>query len=131
MPNFEAWLGTTAGVKNNRAVDALQRIDQKPSWITIVRTANATSETTLAPQKVRIEYKSNFMETMGGTGGNVQGAGISAMRETTVFGFKDHPIEPDTDIQRDDQFAHEGDIYTVIDVITSLGEVQAKVRRLT
>ncbi len=131
MPNFQAWLGTTAGVKSNRAEDAWQRIQQKPSSIVIIRTANASSTDTLDEQTVRIEYDSDASETgsTGSTATTTPGAGRSSIRELTVFGVKDHPVQPDTDIRRGDQFKHNNGVYTVDNVIDSFGEIQAKARR--
>lgn len=129
MPNFQAWLGTTAGVKSARAEDAWQRIQQKPSSIVIVRLSSAADDQTLEAQTLRVEYASKVTET--GSGGDVSGAGRAAVREVTLFGIKDHPVQPDTDLQRDDQFALDGDVYKVVDVIPSLGEIQAKAMRVT
>lgn len=131
MPNFATWLGSSTHVSQNRAEDAWARIQQKPSSITLLRTTTPDDDETLAAQTMRVEYDSAARETGSGNGGEVPGAGVSGVRELTLFGVKDHPVQPDTDIQRDDLFTLNGETYMVVDVITTLGEIQAKARRVT
>lgn len=117
MLDFNTWLGTNTNTRpsaTERAVAAWDRIQDKPSSITIKR-----GSTTLPAQTVRIEYNVETSEVIGATG-------ISSKRRLTVFGIQDHPSEDDTNIQRGDQFAHEGMIFKVIDMIPTLGEIQAR-----
>lgn len=93
-----------------RAHDAWERIQDKPTQITIKRVGT--------PQTVRIETANTVQETEGA-------AGQSSVRRTTVFGIRGHETKPDTDIQRGDRFAHNGVQYRVIDVVLTLGEKQA------
>lgn len=123
MPNFNAWLGVTADVNSSRAEDAWRRIQQKPTSITIIRTATPSSSTTLDAQTVRLEYDNDANDV------NSTGAGKSASRPLTVFGVKDHPVEPDTNIQRGDRFKVNSEVYIVTDVIFTSGEIQAKAQR--
>jgi len=130
MPNFGTWLGSSTHVSQNRAEDAWARIQQKPSSITLFRTTTPDDVVTLDAQTVRIEYDSAARETGSGSASEVPGAGIAAVRELTLFGIKDHPVQSDTDIRRDDMFVLNGDTYIVTDVIPTLGEIQAKARRV-
>ena len=131
MPNFGTWLGSSTHVSQNRSEDAWARIQQKPSSITLFRTTTPDDVVTLAAQTVRAEYDSSATETGSGSSSDVPGAGISAVRELTIFGVKDHPIQPDTDIRRNDMFTLNGADYIVVDVIPTLGEIQAKTRRVS
>ena len=131
MPNFAAWLGTSIPISQGRAADAWRRIQQKPTSITVLRTSSPEAELILPPQIVRIEYDSAARETGSGSHSEVSGAGVSALRELTIFGLQGHASQPDTDIQRDDLFALNGATYVVVDVMPTLGELQAKARRVT
>lgn len=118
MLNFDAWLGTNNNVRpsaTDRAIAAWDRIQDKPSPITIER----GQSTTLAAQTVRIEANQETREVAGG-------AGKSSVRQITLFGIKDHPTQADTNIQRGDRFTYLGSQYRVIDLIHTLGEVQAR-----
>ena len=131
MPDFTAWLGNSTSVGQRRAEAAWTRIQQKPASITLLRTITPDDVLTLPPQTVRLEYDSSASETGSGSSSEVPGAGVSGVRELTIFGIKDHPVQPDTDIRRDDLFLQVGDSYIVTDVIATLGEIQAKTRRVT
>jgi len=50
-----------------------------------------------------------------------------------LFGIKDHPDEADSDVQRGDRFvlAETKVQYRVLDVVHTLGEVQARCEGLT
>lgn len=122
--DFGSWLSTSsdfAPSASDRAVAAWSRIQDKPTSITITR-----KDTDLSAQTVRVEYS---------TGGTEQksegGVGTSAERSVIIFGIKDHPTEDDTDIRRGDAFSVEVSTgqyvyYRVIDVVHTLGEVQAR-----
>lgn len=113
MPNFDAWLGSMSQTAANRAADALRRINEKPASLVFVRNGAAQ-----AAQTVRVEYdRAQSTE---------QGAGAqSSSRKLIVFGVRDHPTVTNTNIQRGDRFAYQGGQFRVIDVIVTLGEVQA------
>lgn len=116
MPAFEKWTITSEPIPgSDRAVDAWRRIQEKPTSVTIVR-----GSTPLAAQTVRIEKDSTVdRETEGA-------AGRSSMRNVTVFGITNHPTVTDTNIQREDRFVYNGTQYRIIDVLVTLGEVQAR-----
>lgn len=118
MPNFMNYLADTAAIDaEHRAVLAWRRILDKPTDITIKRTAG-----TLAAQTVRLEYDESVMEPS-------SAAGQAAVRRLIVFGIKDHPSESDTNIRRGDRFVYESVEYQVTDTVRTLGEVQAHAER--
>lgn len=105
----------------DRAVDAWRRIQEKPTSITLIRNG-----TPLAAQTFRLEY--------GRIGGDVQGeAGQSASQRVTLFGMKDHPDEDDSDVKQGDRFVLLATKvqYRVLDVVHTLGEVQARCEGLS
>jgi len=117
MADFNAWLaqGNEAISATNRAVDAWNRIQRNPTSITLVRGAVEQSA-----QTVRIEFDNAVDSEYRGDGG-----GISSGRDAVIFGVKNHPTVDDTDIQRGDRFAINGQQYRVIQTILVPGEVQA------
>jgi len=118
MANFDAWLGqgNEPISATSRAVDAWNRINRNPTSITIIQ----KDETELDTQTVRIEFDNSMDSERKGEGG-----GMSARRDAIVFGVKNHPMVADTNIQRGDRFAVNGQIYRVVQVILVPGEVQA------
>lgn len=125
MADINAWLsqGNEAISVTSRAVDAWNRIQRNPTSVTIVR-----GQTTLSAQTVRVELDnatSSRAEIRGDGGGN------SAQRACVVFGVKDHPTATDTNIQRGDRFALNGQQYRVSQVLSAPGEVQATCEALT
>lgn len=118
MADARAWIGINATVdESTRAEDALQRILQKPSEIVLYRSRSKTAQTA---QQVRVEYTNST------TGAEVRGeAGKSSKQWVVIFGLKGHALEPDTDIQRDDQFRFDGLLFRVVNVVRTIGEVQA------
>lgn len=113
MPNFDAWLGNMSQLSAQRAADALRRINEKPASIVLVRSGAAQ-----AAQTVRVEYD-RAQSTEQGDGAK------SSNRKLIVFGVRDHPTVTNTNIQRGDRFTYQGSQFKVIDVIVTLGEVQA------
>lgn len=120
MPNFVNYLADTAAIDaEHRAVLAWRRINDKPTDITIKRTAG-----TLDAQTVRLEYDESVAEP-----GSV--AGQAAVRRVTVFGIRSHPTESDTNIRKGDRFVYESTEYQVVDIVRTLGEVQAHAERIS
>lgn len=119
--------GGAAPSAAERAADAWRRINDKPSSIVLVRNANSASQTTLAAQTLRVEY--NDMSSVSGEIGGAGGA--SSQRSATLFGIRSHATLPDTDIRRDDRFRHDGMQFRVMDVIYTLGEIQARAEVLS
>lgn len=76
--------------------------------------------TTLAPQKVRLEYEKamRLAESPGGQ---------AAERRLVIIGVRDHPTVPNTDIGRGYRFVFQDRQYTVLDPVVTPGggEVQA------
>lgn len=101
----------------DRATDAWAHILEKPTSIVLVRGKN----TTLAAQTVRIEFTS----TTRGTEVDGEGGGQSANQSVVIFGVRDHPTIPDTNIERDDRFSDNGIFYRVSDVVRTIGQIQA------
>lgn len=100
-----------------RAADAWSHILEKPTSIVLVRGKN----TTLAAQTVRIEFTS----TTRGTEVEGQGGGQSSNQSVVIFGVRDHPTIPDTNIERDDRFRADGIFFRVTDVVKTIGQIQA------
>ncbi len=113
MPEFETWRSP----ERDRALEAWQRIGDQPTTITIQRGA-----VTLDPQTVRIEIGDSAREDLDLRSGLDITPGV---QRAIVFGVRQHPTEPDTDIQRGDRFVIGLTEYEVIGVISAPGEVQA------
>lgn len=114
--DFDTWLGRDEAITaERRAIAAWSRIQDKPTSITIKRLGTA--------QTVRIEYSE--------TGNQANSpAGQGAVRGVVVFGIRDHPTLDDTNIRANDRFVLNGVEYTVLDVVRTIGEVQARAERV-
>lgn len=122
MPTFANWLSSSRVIDPAaRAVAAWNRIQQKPSTITVVRLTPITQARTTHEVTVRLEFDNNSDEynTVGNSGVNIMG-------ECLVFGVRDHPDSnvPDTDLKRDDTFYYEGFTFRIINLIPTIGEIQ-------
>jgi hypothetical protein len=96
-----------------KAAEALRRISARPSQA-VFRTPSGTR---LAAQTVRIE--SDNTATPGEST-----AGSAPVRKVIIFGIKNHPTLPDTNMKEGYVFVYEGDEYKCVDVITTRGEIQ-------
>jgi hypothetical protein len=116
MVDLNAWLASVGNTPNNtqRAVDAWKRISDKPTSITVNRNGTA-----LPAQTVRIEYSESERVVTG------EANGMSAVRDVVVFGVKNHPSVANTDLKYGDLFAYDGQIFKVMFVISTIGEIQA------
>lgn len=113
--NFSAWLlDTEALPETERAALAWRRINDKPSSVAFRTPAGAT----LAAQTVRLEFS--------GVSERTSDAGPGAVRTVTVFGVRNHATVADTIIGKGYRFVSGPDEYVVVDVIQTLGEVQAR-----
>lgn len=113
--DISAWLGVGTPIgERERAALAWRRIQHKPTSVSFRTPAGVT----LAAQQVRIE--SDTSATMAES---VAGAG--AKRKVIVFGIRNHDTLPDTQVGEGYRFVWAQDMYTVVDVIVTLGEVQA------
>lgn len=99
--------------EDQRAAEAVRRIQTKPT-VVVFRTPNGAR---LAGQTVRVE--SDNTATPGEST-----AGSAPVRKVIVYGVKNHPTEPDTQMKEGYVFVFEGDEYKCVDVITTLGEIQ-------
>lgn len=114
-PNIDNIVGTGNAIgAGARAAAAWARICEKPTSITIKR-----ASTTLDAQTVRVEFSSSVRDVQGKSG-------MSSQRDVIVFGIRNHDVLDDTDIQRGDLFALDSGRYRVVDLILTLGEVQAR-----
>lgn len=116
--SFDVWrnAGVTGSISQaQRAADAWGRINRDPSSITIVRDG-----TPLAAQTMRVEHATSVNVAVG------DGMGRSAVAEVWLFGIRNHATLSDTDIQRDDRFALNGQTFRVEVVMHLPGEIQAK-----
>lgn len=116
--DFSKWLaGGSSLVKAQipiRAAIQASRILDKDTSIVLAR-----GLTRLPAQIVRLEYQDWAT-------GDTSDMGVTDMRKLTVFGIKDHPTLPDTNIQDGDTFILESKEFTVINVNRQLhGQVQA------
>lgn len=123
MSDIDAWAGNTFPLEDwldiDDAVDTARIVSDKSVSITVVR--NGVEQDA---QTVRIEEA--------GRGRSYQSeAGETARADVVILGYKDHPNINDTDIQRGDRFAYEGQGYEVVMVIPGLPDslqAYAKVR---
>ena len=117
MPNLNAILSSGTPIDEaHRAALAWRRISEKPTSITIKRGA-----VTLDAQTMRVELS----ETSTTQRGN---AGSGTMRDVVLFGVRNHPdaLIEDTDVQAKDRFVLNNVEYQIMDVVLTLGEVQAR-----
>lgn len=116
--NIGSWLGAGGGTptdkEGERAALAYRRIQDKPTSVAFRTPAGAT----LAAQMVRIE--SDTSASMAESA-----AGAAAKRKVIVFGIRNHATLPNTQVGEGYRFIWAEDQYTVVDVILTLGEVQA------
>jgi len=124
MVDINAWAGDSFPLGDwldvDDAVDAARLISEKSVSITIIRAGEA-----LDAQTVRIEdmhSRPRSYETE---------AGQTGQADVLILGYKSHPTITDTDVQRGDRFAHEGQAYEVVAVVPGLTDslqAYAKVR---
>lgn len=100
--------------EQERAADAWHRINEKKTTI-ILRTAAGVNR---AAQDVRLEWSNSVSES-------TSAAGAAPVRPLVIFGVKGHSTISDTVIAEGDRFVYLNDSYRVVDVIYSIGEVQA------
>lgn len=101
--------------KQARAAIAWGRIQDKPTSVTFRTSAGGT----LPSQTVRIEYDNPATEA-------TSEAGEGAWRKLTIFGIRDHATLPNTDMKRGYRVVLDGKEYSVVDMIGTHGEVQAR-----
>ena len=113
--DFSLWLSDTAAIPaSGRAAAAWARINDKPTSVTFRK----PDGTDLDAQTVRLEYDSRVSESE-------SPAGQTPVRKLIIFGVKDHDTVTDTDIGEGYRFNYQSDAYRVVDIIYTIGEVQA------
>lgn len=113
--NISAWLGAGTPISEaERAALAWHRIQHKPTSVVLKTAAGANR----AAQDVRLEWGNSVSES-------TSIAGATPVRPLVIFGVKGHSTISDTVIAEGDRFVYRNDAYRVIDVIYSIGEVQA------
>ena len=123
MPDIDAWAGSTFPLGGwfdvDDAYDTARLITDKSTSVTVVRDGAE-----LAAQTVRIEE-------MGRPRPYLTEAGETAHADVLVLGYKGHPSIDDTDLQRGDRFAVDGQGYEIVMVTPGLEhslQAYAKVR---
>lgn len=119
--DLATWLGETGDLAGNpssteesRAAAAWRRIQDKPTSVTF----RQPDGTDLAAQTVRLEYDDSVSESE-------SPAGQGAVRKLVIFGIRNHATLADTDVAEGYRFNYLDDAYRVVDVIYTIGEVQA------
>lgn len=116
MPSLNSVLaGPTLAVlqvanEQDRAVLAYRRILDRPTNVAVKRLTST--------QIVRVEYHDLSHEEDGSN----QTAGVA---QATIFGVRNHPTVPDTDIKRGDRLTLHGSVFEVVTLMLPPGEVQA------
>lgn len=85
----------------------------------LFRAEDAGSGYMLDPQSVRVEFDNMVLDS----GETAEGSGY--YRRVVIFGIKDHPTVPRTDIKRGYRFVYMGHEFAVCDVVERPGEIQA------
>lgn len=113
MPNFNAWMGDNPilGTWLDDVTDATgvaEIIAQKPTSITVQRQSGA-----LSAQTVRLDLLSSVASDV-----NSGPVTLGTMR-VLLLGYRNHPTITDTNVQRGDTFAYDGQRYRVTQVDTT------------
>ena len=112
MPNLGGITQSPIDV-SDRALRAWNLIQRDPSSVTLLRQGAK-----LDPQTMRVELSS-------GGRTNDMPVGLIGTQIVVLFGIKDHPTLPDTDIKRLDRAVIDNKEYTIDVLIDAPGEVQA------
>lgn len=121
MPNLNAWLTSgTPPLAVDRANDAWQRIQDKPSTVAVWRGGSFHHNET-----VRVEWdnSTNVIPQAENT--------VAAITQLIVFGINGHETLTNTDIKEGDEVWLSGEGYQVRDVLITTGELQARCLRMT
>jgi hypothetical protein len=117
---YSTWLGGTLMTAaqrtertQERAADAWQRINEKPTSIVLRTAAGATR----AAQTVRVEFDNTATPAE-------SAAGVAPKRKVIVFGIRGHATLADTLMAEGDRFVLDGDELRCVDIIVTLGEIQ-------
>lgn len=120
MLTYSNWLAGTVMTaqertlrQQERAADAWQRINEKPTTVTL-RTAAGVNR---AAQVVRIEVDNRASE-------GESAAGLTPRMNAIIYGIRGHATLPDTVMAEGDRFNYAGDQYVLTDIILHNGEIQ-------
>lgn len=120
MLSYSNWVTGTLTTANQRttraqqrAADAWQRIQDKPTTVTLKTAAGVAR----AAQTVRLEWDNR-------SGTAESDAGTTPRMNVIVYGIRDHATLSDTAMAEGDRFVYLGDAYVIEDVILQQGEIQ-------
>jgi hypothetical protein len=100
-----------------RAQNAYRRVMDKPTVIVFRKPNPPNRPLRLPAQTLRVEVDNRASMA-------TSAAGSAPRLGVIVFGWRDHPSQPDSDIAEGYQFTLGGDEYRIEDVILSFGEIQ-------
>ena len=101
----------------NRAQNAYRRVMDKPTTIIFRKPQPPNRPLRLPAQTLRVEVD-NRANVMTSAAGSAPRLGV------IVYGWRDHPSQPDSDIAEGYTFTLNGDDYRIEDVILTFGEIQ-------
>lgn len=122
MPSIDAWMGDAFPLSTwlddaDKSVDAARLIADKSTSITVIRAGSALSAQTVRLEALRSE---STVQTEGGD---------TAVVDAVVIGYKGHSTITDTDLQRGDRFAVDGQTYDVMTIVPgTVDSLQAYVK---
>lgn len=118
MPDFVSWMsGENFIDAPSRAVEIWNEIQDRPTSVVLIRAGvNQPAQT------MRVEAGPSPAQRPAGGNPQLSTQGVLTM---TVFGVRNHPTIPDTDIRRNDRFVVGGTEYRVMNVVLYTGGVQA------
>lgn len=100
--------------EHRRAAEAWRRIQEKPLMVIFKNSSGVK----LPGQAVRVESDNTATPSM-------STVGTAPKRKVVIYGIRNHPTLPNTDIKENYVFVYEGDQYRCIDIIVTLGEIQS------
>lgn len=113
MSRADNWAGNIKPMENwdyeSRSMDTARLIAEKPITITLIRNGIA-----LSPQTVRVEPYRHPHEQ------NAQNSWRVSLGAVVIVGYREHPTIPNTDIQRDDNFLYQDQLYTVVNFLSAV-----------
>lgn len=100
-----------------RAQDAYRRVMDKPTSIVFRKPQPPGRPSTLPVQTLRVEVDNRASLS-------TSALGAAPAMAVVVYGWRDHPSLPNSDIAEGYTFVLNGDIYRIEDVILTFGEIQ-------
>ena len=99
----------------NRSYDIGRTIDDNPSYVSFIRSVPPNSNITLPAQRMRIDFSTTGSESQDTTQ-NMK----TVINQLIIVGYRNHPIIPDTNIQRSDRFTFGDNLYEIISLSTAI-----------